>query len=348
MQEYTKHTFAMSQYQSFKGVIYLCACLCAVFFGAPQVQASYTVSPMVIDTKAEARDIIAKDITLVNTGTSPVTLYPSVNEISLKEGGTIEEFKQAVESDRTRSVTSWLEINRLGIDLQPGASKTIPLTIRMSPDPVPNTYHAFIGFGNGGNRDEAERQVKSGDAPGVVVTITIAEEKKEFLKLAKFVVSRFVTSADNQAAVFTFRNPGDETIVPQGEIILFDRTGKEVGALPINTETMSLTPGAEHTFTASVPVDGMFGKYKAFLSVEYGSTQRASLQDTSYFYVFPVKMIVIVLILLALIAGCSAWYVHKKYFDDTVLLDDSERLTVHVRDATSEPKHHDIDLSKTP
>ncbi len=306
---------------------------------------SYTVSPLIIDTKAEARDIITKDITISNTGTAPISIYPTVNEISLKEGGTIEEFKQAVVSDRTRSVTSWLEISRLGVDLQPGASKTIPLTIRMSPTSVPGVYHAFIGFGNGGNRDEAEKQVWSGQAPGTVVTITIADDKKEFLKLSKFIVSRFITSSENQAAVFSFRNPGDETLVPSGEIILYDKTGKEVGSLPVNSDAVSIPPGGEQTFTTAVPVSGMFGKYKAFLSVEYGSTQRASLQDTSFFYVFPFRTILIILAVLVVCAILIGWYVHKKYFDggDT---DDSERLTVHVRDAQSEPKHHDIDLSK--
>ena len=343
-----KRTFAMFQFPYFKiaYTFFLATWLCLLTVPSVYANASYTVSPLIIDTKAQARDIITKDISITNTGTTPVTLYPSVNEISLKEGGTIEEFKQAVESDRTKSVTSWLEISRLGVDLQPGASKTIPLTIRINPSPAPGTYHAFIGFGNGGNRDEAEKQVWSGQAPGTVVTITIAEEKKELLKLSKFIVNRFITRAENQAAVFTFRNPGDETLVPTGEIILFDGTGKEVGALPINGDAVSIPPGGEHTFTASVPIGGLFGKYKAFLSVEYGTTQRASIQDTSFFYVFPMRIIISLFIAFIVCAGILGWYVHSRYFD-TSDVDDSERLTVHVRDAQSEPKHHDIDLKKT-
>lgn len=343
-----KHTFAMSQFQSFNFIGRALVTLLVVFFGVHNAHAntSYTISPLVIDTKAEARDILTKDITITNTGTAPVTIYPSVNEISLKEGGTIEAFKQAVESDRTQSVTAWLEISRLGIDLQPGASKTIPLTIRINPTALPNTYHALIGFGNGGNRDEAEKQVSSGQAPGTVVTITIAEEKTEFLKLSKFIVSRFIMRSENQSAVFTFRNPGDEALVPTGEIILYDKTGKEVNSLQVNSDSVSIPAGEEHTFTTAIPIEGMFGKYKAFLSIEYGSTQRASLQDTSFFYAFPLKSLVILFLALIVCAVSVGWYVHKKYFDDNST-DDSERLTVHVRDAQSDPMHHDIDLTKT-
>lgn len=305
---------------------------------------SYTVSPMIIDLKSEARDIVEKEITITNTGTAPVTIYPSVNNISLQEGGTIDKFLAPVESDRTTSLASWLEISRLGIDLQPGASKSVTLTVRVTNNPVPGTYHAFIGFGNGGNRDEAEKQVVNGQAPGIVVTLTIADEKNEFLKLSKFIINRFVTKANNQAAVFSFKNPGDEVLTPQGEIILYDGTGKEVGTIPVNTENVSINPGDEHTFTSDVPTAGLFGKYKAFLSVEYGSTQRASLQDTSFFYVFPLKVLLMLLGGFIVFVAVIAWYIHKKYFDDDVHVDDSEHLTVHMSDSQSEPKHHDIDL----
>ena len=306
---------------------------------------SYTVSPMVMDETVEARDIISKTITIQNTGDQPLTVYPTVNNISLKEGGTIEAFLSPVESDRTTSLASWIEISRLGVDIKIGESKAIPLTLRINPEPVPGTYHAFVGFGTGRNRDVAEQQVAAGLAPGVVLNVTIEEKKNEFMKLSKFIVSRFVTSAENQAAVYTFNNPGDEPLVPKGEIILYDSTGKEVGAVAVNTENIEIPPGGEHVFTASVPTQGLFGKYKAFLSVEYGSTQRGLVQDTSYFYALPLRTILIIVLVIAIAVAAVAWYMHKKYFDEEI--DDSDRLMVHVRETQSEAKEHDIHLTKS-
>ena len=40
---------------------------------------SHTVAPLVIDIEVEARDIITREITLTNTGTQPLTVYPTVN-----------------------------------------------------------------------------------------------------------------------------------------------------------------------------------------------------------------------------------------------------------------------------
>jgi hypothetical protein len=305
----------------------------------------YTVAPLVIDEELEARDIVTKQITITNVGTEPVTVYPTVNNISLTEGGAIEEFLSATLSDRTTSLATWIEISRRGIDVRGGETQTVDLTFRINPDPEPGTYHAFVGFGNGRNRDIAEEQVRTGRAPGVVVSITIAEKKLEFLKLSKFIVDRFVTSNANEAAVFTFTNPGDETLVPKGEIILYDNSGKEVGMLPVNNENVAIPPGGEHTFTAMVPTDGLFGKYKAFLSVEYGATQRGSVQDTNFFFIFPLKTLIIITIFIMLLVSLGAWFVHKKYLDDTDV-DDSERLVFRIKDTPSEAKEHDVVLKK--
>lgn len=306
--------------------------------------ASYTVTPLVIDTKANARDIIKKTITLTNTGTQPVTIYPTVNNISRNDEGKMEAFIAPVESDRTQSLASWIEISRQGIDIPIGGTKTVDMTLHIHPSPVVGVYHAFLGFGTGNNRDEAEAQVKNGQAPGSMVTVTIEEKKNESLKLAKFVVRRFVTNDDNHAASYTFTNPGDEPLTPQGEIIIFNAKGDEVNTVPVNEEKITIQPGEEHVFTVSLPMKGMFGKYKAFLTVEYGNTQKGSVQDTSFFYVFPLKILFSILGVLILMTGIVAWRFHKKYFDEAV--DDSERLTFHIRESQSESKDHDIDLKQ--
>jgi len=305
---------------------------------------SNTVSPLIIDTDAEARDIISKEITITNTGTQQMTVYPTVNNVSLEEGGTIEEFLTPVESDRTTSIASWIEISRRGIDLPVGESHTIPLTLRINHNPKPGTYHAFVGFGFGRNHEQAVKQVKDGKAQGTIVTINIEDKKIEALRLSKFIIDKFVTSSNNEAAVFSFKNPGDETLVPKGEIIFYNSRGSEVGSVEINDENTTISPGGEHVFKTTVPSEGLFGKYKAFLSIEYGNKQRASIQDTSFFYVLPFKAILSILVLILLLTALGAWYIHKKYFDEDI--DDSTRLTFHMKDSHSDAKDHDINLKQ--
>lgn len=317
------------------------ACMsAAAAHAAPQ----YSVLPLVIDESLEGRDIVNHEITIANTGSEPVTVYPSINNISVQEGGTVQEFLAPVESDRTTSLTAWVEMPRLGIDLKPGETKTLPIIVRIPGSAEPGDYHAFIGFGHGRNRDEAEAQVKNGRAPGTVVSIVIEDKTFSFLKIAGFVIDRFVLRADNQAAVYTFRNPGDEPLTPKGEIIIYDSNGKEVDTIPVNAEEISVPPGGEHVFSATVPVAGLFGKYKAFLSVEYGGAQRGSVQDVGFFYALPLHILILVVGGLLVLAAFAAWYTHRKYLDEDV--DESDRLMVHVRETKSDPVHHDLHISR--
>ncbi len=80
--------------------------------------------------------------------------------------------------------------------------------------------------------------------------------------------------------------------------------------------------------------------------MEYGNAERASVQDTSFFYVFPLKTLLVILGTLTLVVILLSIYIHKRYFD-VDSFDDSEYIPVHIRDTASDPKHHDIDLKNT-
>jgi hypothetical protein len=308
-----------------------------------QAAPSTSVVPLVIDADVEVRDIEEHIITLTNTGDVPVTIYPTVNNISLNEGGTIQEFLTPVESDQKTSLSSWIEISRAGIDLMAGDVKTVTLTLRINPNAVPGEYHAFVGFAHGGNRDEAERMVARGDAPGTVVRVKLEDDRVFLLKLSRFLVDRFVTDTENEAATYVIKNPGDESLIPHGEVIFYDSRGVEIASTPVNPDKEIIGPGEEKVFVSGVPTDGMFGKYKAFLNVEYGVQNLASIQDTTFFYVFPLRTLLMMLGGLILVVLVLSLYVHRKYFDE-VVDDGSELLPVHVRDSVSDPLHHDIDL----
>ncbi len=154
--------------------------------GSALASVSYSVTPLVIDQSLQARDIEEYTLTLSNNGDVPITIYPTVNNISLNSGGTIEEFLTPVESDQTSSISTWIEIGRGGIDLFAGQTKTITLTLRINPNAKPGAYHALVGFPYGGNRDEAEAMLLRGDAPGTIVSVSLDDKRATLLKISRF------------------------------------------------------------------------------------------------------------------------------------------------------------------
>ncbi len=322
-----------------------------IFLSAPwslHAAVNYSVTPRVIDVSAEARDIIDRTITITNNANYTSSIFPSVNEISLDEGGDITDFKGPSMVDRTSTITTWIEISRQEINIPKGESYELPLTIRMNPNTQPGEYHALIGFGSGRNRDEAEKLVKEGRAPGVVVTIRVEDTAVEHMDLKGFVVDKFITSSENQAVRYTLTNPGDTTVVPGGEIIFYDGNGKEVSSINANPESISLDPDQEIEIRAQVPITGMLGKYKAFLNVNYGTSQTASVYDTEFFYVIPWKKLLSIFVILLFTAIMLTAFLYKKYSigeggDD----DDVHHLQFRFKNEPSELKDHDINLKKT-
>ena len=307
----------------------------------------HKITPRVIDREVAPRDIFTETITIENLATYKNTVYPTVNTVLVDEGGDITDFSPPSMSDNKVTVTSWLAIQRAGIELKPGETVTVPLNIKIHPQAEAGLYHAFIGFGTGRNRDIAERQVKDGIAPGVIVTLSIGQDKAEFLKLDNFLIDRFVTSADNSAVTYALKNPGEAEVTPRGEIILSDSKGVEVAAITINPDGNVLAPAEERVYKATVPTEGLLGKYKAFLTVDYGTKQLASVYDTAFFYILPWQKLLTILGILLFVAILLTIILHRQYRDDE---DDDEHgaeyIPLFVRDRQSEEQEHDINLKQ--
>ncbi len=307
--------------------------------------ATYSVKPLVIDHELEKREIITEIITLTNHENRILRIFPTVNEVSVSDGGSIQSFVEPSMTDRTSSITSWLEITRGRVELQPNETKELTLTIRVNPEVASGEYHAFVGFPEGPNRDEAQKRVYEGVAPGTVVRIGVDKVQNQFLRLEKFLVERFVKDSTEGDVSYTLVNPGEDPVVPKGELIFYDNNGTEVASSPVNPETIVIDGKETVSFTQEVPSDMKMGKYKAFLSVEYGEHQTASVHDTAFFYVLPIKTILIIFAIVLVLAIALALFVHRK-FDKEVDTNGVDEVALFIRQGKSESKDHDIDLSK--
>lgn len=326
-----------------KHILYSFLFLGLFFF--PVHSFAFTVSPLIIDHNVEKRDIISETITLHNDGNSIIRLYPTVNEIKVDEGGVATEFIDANNLDRTDSITTWIQITRARIELKPGETKEIPLTIKMNPNTVAGEYHAFIGFPAGSNRPDAEARVMKGNAKGTMLRLSVDKVQNQFLRLEHFSVERFVIDKEKGSVNFTLKNPGTHEVVPSGEIIFYNGSGFEVGSTPVNPENESIGPDKSKSFSATIPEELALGKFKAFLSVEYGEHLTASVHDTAFFYVLPLKQLIIIFIVVLIVSIGLALYVHRKYA--SVIEDDgTDEVPMYLRSEVSDSKDHDIDLSK--
>lgn len=328
----------------FKYAVYI-FCTCSLFFIHTYTAQAYTVSPLVIDLNVEKRELLTKTITLTNSGTRQVRIYPTVNEIALDEDGTIKTFQSPVEVDRTNTVTSWIEITRGRITLKPGETREIPLTVRVHPNVEAGEYHAFIGFPAASNKEEAMKRSMGGGAPGTVVRIAVDQERTEYLKLEGFGVDRFVVDPEKGTVNYSVLNTGEAPVMPRGEIIFYNTRGTEVATLPINPDGETVAEGDILALRSTLPSTLTIGKHKALLTLEYGERQTAALHDTAFFYMMPLKYMLMIFAAVLAFAILLTVLIYRRMsipFEH----DGVENVAMYIRQERSEPKPHDIDLKK--
>ncbi len=259
----------------------------APYAAAADAQHDVTATPAVIDEKGKQRDILQETITLTNTSNSQQTLYPSVFNINPQAGQ--QGFTVAQDSqDLSASLANWIEVSRGTITLAPGETKSVPFIIRINENAISGTYHAVISFGKGDTRDEAE----SGTPIAyTTVNLEVQADIKEDMQLNKFTSDNVVFTGDDVLFNYQLQNIGNKDLQPTGDIRIYDRKGSEVATIDVNKEGKIVSADQTAQLASVWSAASGFGKYKAMLTVRFGSNQTAAVEDTVFFWVVPWKQI---------------------------------------------------------
>lgn len=308
--------------------------------------ADFSIRPFLIEKEVVANDVVTDQVFLTNDSDyRKYVVFVTVNEISVDNSGEIKEFITPVMTDRTITPTSWVEITRGRIEIEPKGKEEVPLTVRVNPKAQPGEYFVFLGFVPAPNRPAAESIAMAGEADGVILKITVADKRKESIKIDNFSAKRFVINEADKVIDIRLSNLGDLAATPVGEIIFYNSRGEEMNSVEVNQEGLSIEPGQSLDLKSAIPLSNKLGRYKANLSLQYGTNQAGSLYDTTFFYMMPLHLllvvfggILVVVILLTLLLRRA--FIHERYYPD-----DGEEVTMYVRDGhDANPKDHDIDL----
>lgn len=313
-------------------------------FPTTLVAANFSAVPLAHNLDVAKRDIVTKTVTLTNTTDRMVRLYASVNEVALDGSGALKSFVQPSMTNRKNSPTSWFAITRGRIELAPGEVQEIPFTVTMNPQTEPGNYSVFIGFAEANNEPTARQKIMGGDGVGTLVNLRVDQTQTQFLRLARFNVERFIDGKEELTISFDLHNPSQVDIVPRGEIVLYDLKGNELFAHSLNQEAVSIAPSDRVTFSEEVEAPASIGKYKAFMTVEYGTAIPGTLTDTAFFYVLPLWKLFMLFLGLLAIALVITVVMYRRMHHQRV--DDHDVVTMFVKNDRSPDMHHDINLSQ--
>jgi hypothetical protein len=333
--------------KSFKQIVVLSALLSIVGSAASAQAANLLINPPLIDHEMSARDIITKNVVLTNHASYRVVIFATVNEISVNTNGEIKEFITPSMTDQTSTVTSWIEVTRARLEIDPGATTTIPVTIRVNPNAKPGTYYAFVGFNEASNQPEAEAAVRHGDGNGTVVKVTIRDKKNDLLRISNFLVDRIIFLKNNRDITIEVQNNGDADSAPVGEVIFYNSRGEEVSSAKVNEAGTVIPQGETRTLTVQIPFYDKLGRFKANVKLDYGVNQKASIFDTTQFFMIPLKIMIALVFLAVLLSFLATHLLRRAFYDELHDEDDGKAVALFVRnDREHEIKDHDIHITK--
>lgn len=306
-----------------------------------------SVQPLLIDLELESRDVVTRDITLTNDSDAKLSVYATVNEIAIDGTGEIKEFITPVMTDRTDTITSWIEITRGRIELMPGEVKTVPLTVRMHPQTQSGIYHAFIGFVPEKKRPNAEEIALQGNAEGLILKIALEESKNELLRISSFQTSRFIVKESQRMLEIEVENNGETESTPTGEVIFYNGRGEEVASVLVNEEGVSVPAKGKTTLYAKIPLSNEIGRYKANVTLKYGVNAKNSSFDTLQFFIIPLKLAIALGLAILFFSFFITYLLRRVFRDELHEHEDGKDIPLYIRnDREHVDKDHDIHVTK--
>jgi hypothetical protein len=328
--------------------IVVCVYAMLLMFGvsAPVFASDVLITPLLLDFEVEPRDIVEREVTVANQSDRKVVLFATVNEVAVDSTGEIKEFVSPVMTDRTKTVTSWIEITRGRIELEPGEVRAVPITIRIHPYAEYGSYFAFIGFVESSKRPEAEAVALKGEADGTILKIELKDTTVQSLRIVEYATDRFIFNDKNLGVTVQIENTGTKEAVPMGEVIFYNSRGEEVSAAFLNQSNEVIQPGETKAVELTIPFSDKLGRFKANLSLQSGNAQAASVFDTVQFYMIPYRILVM-LVFGILATTILITFLIRRVFQEDMHDDESTAVPLYIRNDREHTEHkHDIHIKK--
>jgi hypothetical protein len=254
--------------------------------------ASFKVSPEFIDEEAEPSGLFEYNIKAENGPGTKVSSYPIVRDLTgpgAQEGAGPTYLENP---DRSKSLASWIKFPRSVLELDPGETKEIPLSVKISPYAENGVYYAEIAFSPGSNLPDAENNRAAMNVPRVSLRFKVAKKEVEQAEINFFTSEKEIFTSKPANFSCRFSNNGNTILTPKAEIRIYGRNGSEITSFPINSG--ELAPGASVEMRGACPEDLKPGRYKARIKVDYGTgTPGKTAEDIAFFWVLPARLLLI-------------------------------------------------------
>ncbi|MBI3956605.1 MAG: hypothetical protein HY340_01310 [Candidatus Kerfeldbacteria bacterium] len=289
----------------------------AVVLLAPKARA-VTLIPPSMEFSVNPGEVIETNVKLFNETAETVTQYPSTANFTAKDETGVPDFDlESAPAD----LASWVTIGAGPYVLEPGSRQTIPVTITVPAAAEPGGHYAGIFFSGTPPEGASDQpQIAIASKIGSLVLIRVAGQIQEAGSITSFGTALGRTSFSRLPIDFVLRmqNDGNVHFRPTGNVTVRNVLGGTSTVLAMNQTLGAVLPASTRRFDVSwekmpnaaerggffseiaAEWDNFaFGPYTASVDLMYGQANDKSATATFQFWVFPWRVMLISLLVLA-------------------------------------------------
>lgn len=286
---------------------------------AQEILRTFTVSPPVIETTIKPGGYMEGKMKIFNESTTPLTFDASLQDFIVDNDEGRPTILQEDTLSNKYSASSWIAVYPHTFTVQPKERFEVSYYINVPKNARPGGRYATVVFKPRSSLSVAGTGTAVQTQIGSLFYISVDGPITEKAEVTKFDAKRFVENGP--ITIFTsIKNLSDLHIRPKGYIKVINMLGKQSYVTPL-TE-YNIFPEAQRNYENTFGKKFMFGRYKAELIASYGKNNNLPLTATIYFWVFPWK---IVLILIVIIITAVLGYLYMKK---------NKKTTGHLKETT--------------
>lgn len=297
-----------------------------------------SVTPPLFQLSMGAGEYWASTLKVVNTNAYDVDYYTTVVNFEPAGERGSSSFKPVADdfgSEHDRgTLASWIKVTTEPIPVPAGQSVDVPFTVQVPNDAPPGGHYAAILVGTQPpNVTGTGPQVSVASYVSTLFFVKLRGDVIEEGRIRQFSSERDLYDTTDVTFNVRFENTGTVHVRPVGDIRVFNMWGKERGVIPINQGTTfgNVLPKSIRRY--DFKWSGEFspfeiGRYKAVLTLGYGSDVVRTTSAVTYFWVVPVVPVATTLAVVLLFIFSTVFFIRR--YIRKVLRAEQSRLGVVV------------------
>lgn len=291
----------------------LAVLLCLHAFSLPaSAELSIMVSPTIVDLTLNIGDTSTQEISVCNSGSEPTTLHMYAMDFSIDRDNNYTFSDPGHES---YSCASWLSIDASELQLGPGETASVEVTISVPQAVEPGGHYAALFF----------ETIPTETEPGVSVAVAGRIPSLFYLTIPGISDADIVAVAEISSLMLpgwadggpveiraVVRNTGNVHLTIAAKASFTDFRGRQAGEIDLGQITV--LPGTERVMTETWAKTPFIGPARVNVVIgyfdEHGELVNSS--TTASFWIIPWKPIIVVAGALALI-GLAIWTLRRKF-----------------------------------